>query len=99
MREIYTLLELRVGATIASLMTENQLKGFETIIAKNDDEAALRWLEGNFRSYKIIVKEQVEVIRDMLKRGCQLLEDPEAKIQVATQKPAGSLENEGEHYA
>jgi hypothetical protein len=52
---IYGTLEMRVGATLAERMTDDQLDEFEALIQSNDEDGALAWLSGNFPDYKQVV--------------------------------------------
>lgn len=60
---IYETLEMRVGMTLASNMTEAQLDEFEDLMNKNDEEGALRWLETNFPNYRQVVADELEKLK------------------------------------
>lgn len=67
--QMYETLEMRVGQTLAGLMTNAQLDEFEGFIDRKDEAGALRWLELNFEDYKEVVaaafadlKEEVRAI-------------------------------------
>lgn len=60
---IYETLEMRVGMTLASNMTETQLDEFEGLMNANDEEGALKWLETNFPNYRQVVAEELEKLK------------------------------------
>lgn len=60
---IYETLEMRVGMTLASNMTEAQLDEFEGLMNNNDEEGALRWLETNFPDYRAVVADELEKLK------------------------------------
>lgn len=60
---IYETLEMRVGMTLASNMTEAQLDEFEDLMNKNDEEGALKWLESNFPNYRDVVASELEKLK------------------------------------
>jgi hypothetical protein len=64
---IYETLEMRVGMTLASQMTEAQLDEFEELMNKNDEEGALRWLEGNFPNYRQVVAAELDKLKEEVK--------------------------------
>ena len=84
-RQIYEALEMRVGMTLASNMTEAQLDEFEGLMNKNDEEGALKWLESNFPNYRQVVAEELEKLKAEVKSSApQIL----AEVQAA-QQPGG----------
>ena len=60
---IYETLEMRVGMTLASNMSEAQLDEFEGLMNKNDEDGALKWLEGNFPNYRQVVAEELDKLK------------------------------------
>jgi hypothetical protein len=73
---IYETLEMRVGMTLASNMSEAQLDEFEELMNKNDEEGALRWLETNFPNYRDVVASELEKLKDEIKSAApQILAD------------------------
>lgn len=64
---IYETLEMRVGMTLASQMTEAQLDEFEALMNKNDEEGALRWLETNFPNYRQVVASELDKLKEEVK--------------------------------
>lgn len=60
---IYETLEMRVGMTLASNMSEAQLDEFEDLMNKNDEEGALKWLESNFPNYRDVVASELEKLK------------------------------------
>lgn len=64
---IYETLEMRVGMTLASNMSEAQLDEFEELMNKNDEAGALRWLETNFPDYKQVVASELEKLKEEVK--------------------------------
>ena len=75
LRHIYETLEMRVGMTLAAQMTDAQLDEFEILAKQNDDAAALKWLEANFPDYKKVVEEELNKLKDEIKRDAQALID------------------------
>lgn len=60
---IYETLEMRVGMTLASNMTEAQLDEFEALMNQNDEAGALKWLETNFPDYRKVVADELEKLK------------------------------------
>ncbi len=60
---IYETLEMRVGMTLASNMTETQLDEFEGLMNQNDEAGALKWLETNFPNYRQVVADELEKLK------------------------------------
>lgn len=78
-------LEMRVGTTLASRMTDEQLDEFERLMpTEQDDQAAisqkeqsaLHWLETNFPSYKEVVSDELNKLMAEIKQVApQILSD------------------------
>lgn len=66
---IYETLEMRVGMTLASNMTEQQLDEFEGLMNNNDEEGALKWLESNFPNYRQVVADELEKLKGEVKEA------------------------------
>jgi hypothetical protein len=64
---IYETLEMRVGMTLASNMSDAQLDEFEGLMNNNDEEGALRWLETNFPNYRQVVADELEKLKTEVK--------------------------------
>ena len=69
-------LEMRVGTTLASKMSDAQLDEFEKLmpvesdtqeIVKDKEKAALTWLETNFPDYKAVVSNELTKLKDEIK--------------------------------
>lgn len=60
---IYEQLEMRVGMTLASNMSEAQLDEFEGLMNQNDEAGALKWLETNFPNYRQVVADELEKLK------------------------------------
>jgi hypothetical protein len=76
LRQILETLEMRVGTTLASKMTDAQLDEFERLMpAEGDDQAgvqqkeqqALQWLESNFPNYKQVVNDELEKLKSEIR--------------------------------
>jgi len=72
LRQILETLEMRVGTTLASRMSDAQLDEFERLMpAEGDDDTtisqkeqqALKWLESNFPNYKQVVNDELEKLK------------------------------------
>lgn len=70
-------LEMRVGTTLASQMTDAQLDQFEQLMPTEQDspeqirdkeQAALKWLETNFPSYKDVVGSELDKLKAEIKQ-------------------------------
>lgn len=73
---IYETLEMRVGMTLASNMSEAQLDEFEGLMNKDDEEGALKWLESNFPNYREVVASELEKLKGEIKEASpQILAD------------------------
>lgn len=78
-------LEMRVGTTLASRMTDEQLDEFERLMPTEQDnpatiqekeQAALKWLEGNFPTYKEVVADELSKLMGEIKQVApQILAD------------------------
>lgn len=64
---IYETLEMRVGMTLASQMSEAQLDEFENLMNQNDEAGALRWLEANFPNYRQVVASELDKLKAEVK--------------------------------
>lgn len=69
-------LEMRVGTTLASQMSDAQLDEFEKLMPLEQDTAdtvkekeklALGWLESNFPDYKQVVSNELEKLKNEIK--------------------------------
>ena len=78
LRQILETLEMRVGTTLASRMSDAQLDEFERLMpAEGDDQTviqqkeqqALRWLETNFPNYKQVVNDELEKLKAEIKQS------------------------------
>jgi hypothetical protein len=77
LRQILETLEMRVGTTLASKMSDAQLDEFEHLMpAEGDDQTviqqkeqqALQWLESNFPNYKQVVNEELEKLKSEIRQ-------------------------------
>ena len=78
LRQILETLEMRVGTTLASRMSDAQLDEFERLMpAEGDDQTvvqqkeqqALKWLESNFPNYKQVVNDELEKLKAEIKQS------------------------------
>ena len=73
--KIYETLELRVGQTLASQMSEAQLNEFDRYFEAKDEKGAFVWLETNFPNYKDIVQSEFDSLKqEIAKTVPQILE-------------------------
>lgn len=78
---IYETLELRVGMKLAEQMSDAQLDEFEAFIDRNDEAAALKWLETNFPNYKDVVGQELDKLKTEIKgQAPQILQATMADI-------------------
>ena len=78
-------LEMRVGTTLASRMTDEQLDEFERLMPTEQDDqstisqkeqSALSWLESNFPTYKEVVANELDKLMAEIKQVApQILSD------------------------
>lgn len=89
-------LEMRVGTRLASQMTDAQLDEFERLmpvenesqeVVKQKEQAALKWLETNFPSYKQVVAEELDKLKAEIKQAAPQI--------VASSKQQGSPGQQG----
>src|SRR3984957_15467075 len=94
LHQILETLEMRVGTTLASKMTDAQLDEFERLMPTEADaqetvqqkeQQALHWLESNFPDYKQVVNDELERLKGEIKQSaphlvCRLL----LEIKLAT---------------
>lgn len=66
---MYERLELNVGTVIAADLTDAQLKEFEQLIDKNDQSAALEWLQNNYPNYKQVVEAELNKLKAEVSQG------------------------------
>jgi len=79
LRHIYETLEMRVGMTLAAQMSDQQLVEFEALAKQNNDKAALQWLEANFPDYKKVVEEELNKLKEEIRKDAQALIDATAQ--------------------
>lgn len=84
---IYETLEMRVGMSLAKQMSDEQLDEFEQIIDAAEEEhgedemdaqtqqQALTWLEQNFPGYKKVVADELEKLKNEIKRDSAAIID------------------------
>lgn len=70
---LYEQLEMNVGKTLASQMSDEQLTEFESFVDSNDEEGALKWLETNFPDYKDVVAQELDKLVNELKDNAETL--------------------------
>lgn len=80
---IYETLELRVGMKLAEQMSDSQLDEFEAFIDRNDEEGALKWLEGNFPDYKKVVADELEKLKAEIKAQASSIVEATLSGQIA----------------
>ena len=74
LQHLYEELELRVGLKLSEGMSKEQLKEFSSLIDKDEDDAAIKWLETNRPNFKDTVGEELEKIRkEVLENKDQIL--------------------------
>ncbi len=71
--QIYETLELRVGMRLAENMSDEQLDEFEQFIDSNDETGALKWLESNFPNYKDVVAEELEKLKNEIRKDASTI--------------------------
>ncbi len=84
LRHIYETLELRVGMKLAEQMSNEQLDEFEQLMPLQTDgqevrvqkeRDALKWLESNFPNYKQVVADELDKLKNEIKKAApQILE-------------------------
>lgn len=86
---IYETLEMRVGVRLAEQMSDQQLDEFESFINANDEAGALRWLETTFPSYKEVVAEEFEKLKNEIRQVAPQIvaESQSAAAPVDQQQP------------
>ena len=94
---IYETLEMRVGVRLAEQMSDQQLDEFESFINANDEAGALRWLETTFPSYKEVVADEFEKLKNEIRQVApQIVAEAQAAAQQAPQQPAGGDPMQGQ---
>lgn len=68
-QDLYEELELRVGSRLAEGMSDDQLAEFEKHIEDADDKGAVQWLEQNRPTYKDVVAEELEKLKQEVIAG------------------------------
>lgn len=66
---VYEQLELNVGQVLASQMSDEQLDEFEKFVDSNDEDGALKWLQKNFPNYKDVVAQELEKLKEELRKN------------------------------
>jgi hypothetical protein len=92
---IYETLEMRVGVRLAEQMTDQQLDEFESFINAQDEAGALRWLETTFPSYKQVVADEFEKLKNEIRQVApqivaeaqQAAANPQSQQQMPPQQP------------
>lgn len=75
LQHIYETLEMRVGMTLASQMSDEQLQEFESFVNSNDEKGALNWLETNFPGYKKVVQQELEKLKSEVKQDADKIKE------------------------
>ncbi|HUC87604.1 MAG TPA: DUF5663 domain-containing protein [Candidatus Binatia bacterium] len=98
LRQILETLEMRVGTTLASRMSDAQLDEFERLMpAEGDDQntiqqkeqQALQWLESNFPNYKQVVNDELEKLKAEIRQSApQILSNSQQNSSSTLQPPA-----------
>lgn len=79
---IYETLEMRVGVRLAEQMSDQQLDEFESFINNNDEAGALRWLETTFPSYKEVVADEFEKLKNEIRQVApQIVVESQAALE------------------
>ncbi len=60
---VYEELELRVGTELSKDLSDEQLEQFEKLADGDDQDAALQWLEQHCPSYKQVVKQELDKLK------------------------------------
>ncbi len=81
LNHIYETLEMRVGMRLAELMSNEQLDEFEKYFQAKDDNGAFNWLETNFPSYKEIVQDEFDKLKEEVRLSAPTI------MAVSTQQP------------
>jgi hypothetical protein len=77
---MYERLELNVGTVIAADLTDSQLKEFEQLIDKDDQQAALGWLQANYPDYKKVVEQELNKLKaEISQASAKILEQADAQ--------------------
>lgn len=69
LQDLYEELESRVGARLATGLSEEQLSQFEQLIENADDKGAVGWLEQNRPQYKEVVAEELDKLKQEVIAG------------------------------
>lgn len=56
-------LELRVGTTLSSELSDEQLEEFEALADENDSDRAKEWLESHCPNYKQVITREIETLK------------------------------------
>jgi hypothetical protein len=97
-------LEMRVGTTLASRMTDEQLNDFEKLmplendspeVAKEKERSALNWLETNFPNYKDVVKIELDKLKQEIKASsAQIIAATQQQMTPGQTPPAVQQDNQ-----
>jgi len=66
LREIYEVLELRVGLVLGGSLTERQVGDFEMVTDEGDEEAAKAYLADQLPEYGLVVRRELDYILSYL---------------------------------
>ncbi|MCE7936524.1 hypothetical protein DYH10_01935 [Candidatus Saccharibacteria bacterium CPR2] len=67
--QLYETLQLRVGMKLAEQMSDTQLEEFDNITKnQRDEKVALQWLETNLPNYKQVVYQELERLKEEIKK-------------------------------
>jgi hypothetical protein len=101
LRQILETLEMRVGTTLASRMSDAQLDEFERLMpAEGDDQntiqqkeqQASQWLESNFPTYKQVVNDELEKLKAEIRQSApQILSNSQQNSSSTFQPPAPAV--------
>lgn len=88
LNHIYETLEMRVGMRLANQMSNEQLDEFERYFEAKDDAGAFHWLETNFPSYKEIVQEEFDKLKEEVRASApQILQASQVSSANAPVQP------------
>ncbi len=62
-------LELMIGAKLSASLSDAQIREFEVLVDRGDDQNTQDWLQNNFPDYPQLVVESIEELKQDIIRG------------------------------
>ena len=69
LEDVRTALEAKVGVKLTQGLSDEQVDQFSNMLAGDDHNAALEWMETNIPNYREVVMQELDAIVDQIKHN------------------------------